>query len=85
MAGLSHAQTEQTGQNLMGCVIRSVRGGVKLRKHFPTPFKNALKAAVAAYPEVKVELSDKEGIVLFPSPLPFHRDFVLGTNFTKVA
>ncbi|MFT8790814.1 replication protein RepA [Komagataeibacter saccharivorans] len=60
-------------------------GGVKLRKHFPTPFKNALKAAVAAYPEVKVELSDKEGIVLFPSPLPFHRDFVMGTNFTKVA
>jgi hypothetical protein len=53
-------------------------GGVKQRKHFALPFKNALKAASAAYPEARIEVDDKAGVTLKPSPLPFHRDYVSG-------
>ena len=55
-------------------------GGVKQRKHFMLPFKNALRAACAAYPEARVEVDEKAGVVLKPSPLPFHRDYVAGIS-----
>lgn len=55
-------------------------GGVKQRKHFTFPFKRALRAACAAYPEARVEVDEKAGAILKPSPLPFHRDYVAGVS-----
>jgi len=46
------------------------------RKHFKKPFRDALKAASAAYPEARIALQDKMGVVLEPSPSPVSRAMV---------
>lgn len=53
-------------------------GGIKQRKHFRTPFTNALRAAISAYPEVKIEVDKVNGVTLHPSPLPLHREYTRG-------
>lgn len=58
-------------------------GGFTERKHFRKPFQDALKAASAAYPEARIELQDKVGLVLSPSPPPVSRTMVNGHRFLK--
>lgn len=42
-------------------------------KHFKPEFTGALKMAVAAYPESRIDLDAKEGVTIYPSPPPISK------------
>ncbi|HYE49597.1 MAG TPA: replication protein RepA [Azospirillaceae bacterium] len=44
--------------------------GFASQKHFKPEFTQALRMAVAAYPESRIEVDAKEGATLYPSPPP---------------
>ena len=55
------------------------------QKHFKPRFREAMKAVASAYPEARIELDDRAGLLIKPSPSPVFRTRAMTPHLGAVA